>query len=429
MFKTRFFGRAAAASLMLIVTGAMIGAAPSDAADGNAAASAKDAAKPGKKAGSEYVVTYLTKDYAEPIPLSLLDKEIEDKGVAGARVAIEENNRTGGFLGQHFTLKEEMLPRDADIAKQAAPLLASGQDLIVADLEPQDLLKLADLPGAKDALILNIRSSDDDLRQESCRSNVFHILPSNAMRADALAQYLIWKNWDRWFLLKGTAPSDIAYAKAVKRAARRFGGDVVEERAYKFEAGNKRADSGHQQIQTQMPAATQAAADHDVVWVADTVEGFGEYLPYRVYDPRPVVGTQGLTATAWHRAYEEYAGTQLQQRFERAANRDMTERDYAGWLSVRAIGEAALRSQKKAAPDLRSYLLSDAFTVAGFKGKGLSFRPWDNQLRQPLLISAARALVSTSPQEGFLHPRHVTDTLGYDEPESKCKMKELAGRM
>jgi ABC transporter substrate binding protein (PQQ-dependent alcohol dehydrogenase system) len=141
------------------------------------------------------------------------------------------------------------------------------------------------------------------------------------------------------------------------------------------------------------------------------------------------VGTQGLTATAWHRAYEEYAGTQLQQRFERAANRDMTERDYAGWLSVRAIGEAALRSQKKAAPDLRSYLLSDAFTVAGFKGKGLSFRPWDNQLRQPLLISAARALVSTSPQEGFLHPRHVTDTLGYDEPESKCKMKELAGRM
>ncbi|XSG82986.1 MAG: ABC transporter substrate-binding protein [Methyloligella sp. ZOD6] len=422
MLKMRFFSRAAALVLVL----GLIAAAPAG----------EEAGKPGGpggkgpgKADSEYVITYLSKDYDEPIPLSLLDKEIEDKGVAGARVAIEENNRTGGFLGQHFVLKEEMLPRDADIAAEAKPLLASGQDLIIADLEPEDLLALADVPGAKDALILNIRSSDDDLRQKSCRPNVFHILPSNAMRADALAQYLIWKNWDRWFLLKGTAPSDIAYAKAVKRAARRFGGDIVEERAYKFEAGNKRADSGHQQIQTQMPAATQAAAEHDVVWVADTVEGFGEYLPYRVYDPRPVVGTQGLTATAWHRAYEEYAGTQLQQRFERAAKRNMTERDYAGWLAVRAIGEAALRSHKTDAPGLRSYLLSDAFTVAGFKGKGLSFRPWDNQLRQPLLIAAPRALVSTSPQEGFLHPRHVTDTLGFDEPESKCEMDTLAGKM
>ncbi|MFD0987873.1 ABC transporter substrate-binding protein [Methyloligella solikamskensis] len=420
MLKMRFFGRAAS----LVLVAGLIGAAPS----GDEAATPQ-AGKDGGKPRSEYAITYLTKDYKEPIPLSLMDKEIEDKGVAGARVAIEENNRTGGFLGQHFTLKEEVLPRDADIAAEAKPLLASGQNLIIADLEPQDLLALSDVPGAKDALILNIRSSDDDLRQKSCRPNVFHILPSNAMRADALAQYLIWKKWDKWFLLKGTTPSDIAYAKAVKRAARRFGGDIVEERAYKFEAGNKRADSGHQQIQTQMPAATQAAAEHDVVWVADTVEGFGEYLPYRVYDPRPVVGTQGLTATAWHRSYEEYAGTQLQQRFERAAGRNMTERDYAGWLAVRALGEAALRSHETDAPGLRKYLLSDAFTVAGFKGKGLSFRPWNNQLRQPLLIAAPRALVSTSPQEGFLHPRHLADTLGYDEPESKCEMDTLAGRM
>ncbi|ODA66657.1 hypothetical protein A7A08_02425 [Methyloligella halotolerans] len=421
MLKMRSFGRAAA----LALAAGLIAAAPSGDQAGKPATSGEGGARP----GNEYAITYLTKDYDEPIPLSLLDKEIEDQGVAGARVAIEENNRTGGFLGQHFSLEEVKLPRDADIAAEAKPLLAAGQDLIVADLEPDDLLALSDIPGANNALILNIRSSDDDLRQKSCRHNVFHIMPSNAMRADALAQYLVWKNWDKWFLLKGTAPSDIAYAKAVKRAARRFGGKIVEERAYKFEAGNKRADSGHQQIQTQMPAATQAAPEHDVVWVADTVEGFGEYLPYRVYDPRPVVGTQGLTATAWHRAYEEFAGSQLQNRFERAENRYMTERDYAGWLAVRAIGEAALRSHKTSAPELRDYFLSDDFTVAGFKGKGLSFRPWNNQLRQPLLIAAPRALVSTSPQEGFLHPRHVTDTLGYDEPESKCEMDTLAGRM
>ncbi|MEG6509040.1 ABC transporter substrate-binding protein [Methyloligella sp. 2.7D] len=376
--------------------------------------------KPAEKAVTEYPIVYLGKTYPEPIPLSLLDQETTEKGIDGARLAIAENNRTGSFLGKHFSLEEHRIAPDADIREEAKKLFDEGRKLIVADLEPEDLLALADMPEASDALILDIRTHDDTLRQQQCRANVFHILPSDAMRTDALAQYLIWKKWDRWFLLKGTAPTDIAYAKAVKRAARRFGGDIVEERSYKFEAGNNRADSGHQQIQTQMPAATQAAADHDVLWVADTVEGFGEYLPYRVYTPKPVVGTQGLVATAWHRSYEEYAGTQLQDRFERAAHRWMTERDYGGWLAVRAIGEAATRSPKSDPADLRAYMLSDAFTVAGFKGRGMSFRPWNNQLRQPILIAGPRSLVSTSPQEGFLHPNHLTDTLGFDKLESKC---------
>ncbi len=134
-----------------------------------------------------------------------------------------------------------------------------------------------------------------------------------------------------------------------------------------------------------------------------------------------MVGTQGLIAVAWHRSYEQYAGTQMQHRFERFAKRVMTERDYSAWIAVRAVGEAVTRSGKSDIADLRAYLLSDAFTVAAFKGEGLSFRTWDHQLRQPMLITGARSLVSMSPQEGFLHPKFLTDTLGYDQPETKCK--------
>jgi ABC transporter substrate binding protein (PQQ-dependent alcohol dehydrogenase system) len=170
-----------------------------------------------------------------------------------------------------------------------------------------------------------------------------------------------------------------------------------------------------------MPEVTQGAPAHDVVWVVDTTEHFGEYVPYRDYDPRPVVGSQGLIAVAWHRSYEQYAGTQMQHRFERFAKRVMTERDYAAWIAVRAIGEAVTRSGKTELAGIRDYLLSDAFTVAAFKGQGLSFRSWDHQLRQPMLITGARSLVSMSPQDGFLHPKFLTDTLGYDEPETKCK--------
>ena len=107
--------------------------------------------------------------------------------------------------------------------------------------------------------------------------------------------------------------------------------------------------------------------------------------------------------------------------FERFDKRDMTERDYTAWLAARAIGEAATRSGKTDVKVLRDYLLSDAFTVAGDKGQGMNFRKWDHQLRQPILIAGPRDVVSISPQKGFLHPKYLTDTLGYDQPESKCR--------
>jgi ABC transporter substrate binding protein (PQQ-dependent alcohol dehydrogenase system) len=311
--------------------------------------------------------------------------------VQGARLAIADNNKSGAFLGQHYDLVEDILPANGDVVAKAKEILSKGDALFVADLEARDLLAVADLPEAKNSIIFNIRLSDDALRGEQCRSNIFHIAPSSAMRADALAQYLIWKHWPKWFVLKGTAPSDQDCVAAVERAAGRFGGKIVEEREYKFDTANPRTDSGHQQIQTQMPEVTQGAPEHDVVWVADTTERFGEYGPYRDYDPRPVVGTQGLIAVAWHRSYEQYAGTQMQHRFERFAKRIMTERDYSAWLAVRAIGEAVTRSGKSDVPDIRKYLLSDEFTVAGFKGEGLSFRRWDRQLRQPMLITGARS--------------------------------------
>ena len=368
-------------------------------------------------------VFYLGKAYAEPPHLSLMDKVLTDEGIAGARLGVQDDNRTGSFLGEKFELTEGIIPADGDVVAKAKEILAQGPAIIIADLKAADLLAVADLPEARDALIFNIRSSDDKLRQEDCRANVFHIIPDWAMRADALAQYLIWKKWDRWFILKGNLASDKEYATAVERAASRFGGKVVDEKTYKFETGAARSDTGYQQIQTQMPEATQGAGSYDVVWVADTDQAFGEYVPYRTYDAKLVVGTQGLTAVAWHPSYEQYAGMQLHDAFERFDKRDMTERDYTPWLAVRAIGEAATRSGKTDAKDLRDYLLSDAFTVAGDKGEGMNFRKWDHQLRQPILIAGPRDVVSISPQQGFLHPKYLADTLGYDQPESKCKFR------
>ena len=176
------------------------------------------------------------------------------------------------------------------------------------------------------------------------------------MKADALAQYLMWKRWPRWFLMHGTLEGDLAFADAVRRAATKFGAKIVEERDYAYQPTARRVDTGHAQVQRQIPVLTQDVPDYEVLVVADEGDVFGEYLPYRIWDPRPVVGTQGLVPTAWDRVHEQWGATQMQRRFEAFAGRPMTERDYAAWLAVRSLGEAVTRTDSADPGTLRDYL-------------------------------------------------------------------------
>jgi ABC transporter substrate binding protein (PQQ-dependent alcohol dehydrogenase system) len=381
------------------------------------------AAAAGPAAPRTFPIVYLSEAYPQPATMpSLLETHPADEGLAGARDALEEINTTGKFLGRNFKLYVEILPAGADVAAQARRLFAPGPAVIVADLRAEDLLKLADAPSTKDALILDMRTTADSLRQRDCRANVFHILPNQAMRTDALAQFLVEKRWSRWFLLQGPTQQDAVYAADVRRSAARYGARVVVTRSYDYNPGSRRSDTGYQQIQTQMPLATQVGSDYDVLFVADETDLFGDYLPYNTFDARPVVGTQGLIASAWTPAFQSYSALQMQHRFQLFAHRAMTERDYGGWLAVSIVGDAVMRGRQTSPAGMRAYLRSDDFLVAGFKGQGLTFRSWDQQLRQPVLIAQPLMVISMSPQSGFLHPGNTTDTLGFDQPETQCRL-------
>jgi ABC transporter substrate binding protein (PQQ-dependent alcohol dehydrogenase system) len=357
-------------------------------------------------------------------PLSLMEpRELPDKGLTGATLGIADNQTTGRFLGQNYELEEVMVPADGDPVEAAREVLASGDKLIVTDLPIEDLRGIADLPEAEGALIFNARAEDDVLRTEECRANVFHTIPSRAMKADALAQYLVWKRWTRWFLIHGERPADLAFAEALRRAAQKFNAEIVEERQYAYDPTSRVTDSGHVQVQRQIPVFTQDAPEHDMVVVADESDVFGEYLPYHTWEPRPVAGTQGLVPTAWSRAHEQWGGTQMQNRFEDHAGRWMRERDYTSWLAVRTIGEAVTRTSKADPASIRDYLRSDQFEIGAFKGEALTFRTWNQQMRQPILLVSPRMLVSASPQEQFLHQRTPLDSLGFDQPESSCDLQ------
>lgn len=359
-------------------------------------------------------IAYLTQEQKVPPPLSNLDAFIPNKGVLGADLAIDDNNTTGQFTGQQFALKKFIVPLDGNVADTFSKDIGDQYPYVVVNLPAELTNKIADLPSAKQKLLFDVATIDDALRNEQCRNNVRHILPSRAMRADALAQYMMKKRWNKWFLVVGANEEDRLFADALRRAAKRFGMKIVEEKTWEHTYDARRTAQSDVAVFTQVD-------DYDVLVVADEQGQFGEYLEYRTWKARPVIGTQGLIATAWHRTHEQWGAVQIQNRFKELAGRWMEEQDYGAYLAVRAIGEAATRTKSNDIKSLNDYMLSETFALQGYKGNPLSFRPWDGQLRQPVLLAAPRSLVTVAPIEGFLHPKTELDTLGYDQPESTCK--------
>jgi ABC transporter substrate binding protein (PQQ-dependent alcohol dehydrogenase system) len=354
--------------------------------------------------------------------LSLVEQPTENDGIAGARLAIEDNNTTGKFLNQRFNLQEVRLKEGEDVAK-AAVELAGRNGFIVADLPADALLKAADALRDRGTVLLNAGAIDDRLREQDCRANVIHVAPTRSMLADALAQYLVWKQWKRWLLVVGSHDQDKLYADALRRAATRFGAKIVQEKTFEDTGGARRTDSGVTLIQRQMPVFTQQAPAYDVLVAADESEVFASYLPYRTWDPRPVAGSAGLVPTSWDASLDQWGAIQMQNRFVKLNSRRMTALDMQAWTAARMIGEAISRTKSGDPKTVFDFLKGRDFSVAAFKGQRLTLRDWNLQLRQPVLLADGRMVVSVSPQEGFLHQVSELDTLGVDRPETKCKLR------
>jgi ABC transporter substrate binding protein (PQQ-dependent alcohol dehydrogenase system) len=367
----------------------------------------------------DITIALLSMEEGKHIPLSLLRPDSDDSGLLGAEQGIKDNNTTGQFTGQSFRLTTYKVKPEENLSQIFRALHNQGLRLFLSNLPTDKLLKISDMPEAQDSLIFNIAARDDRLRTHECRANLLHTIPSRAMLADALAQYLAWKRWNKWFLVVGRDQQDQAYAEALKRAAKRYGHKIVEEKLWTFDPGARRTDSGHTKEQQEVNSFTQVG-DYDILLVADEQNTFGEFLIYRTYLPRPVGGTHGLSPAAWSGVHEQWGATQFQRRFHEKNGRWMNDRDYSAWLAVRTIGETATRIASNHVEKLKDYIVSKRFNLAAFKGRSVTYRDWNGQLRQPLLITSPRVMISVSPQKGFLHQFSTLDTLGYDRPEIRC---------
>ena len=334
--------------------------------------------------------------------------------LAGAEVALREVRFVGQALGVSFELVRAR-GRDADTLMAALDQLAAdGVRYFLVDAPAPLVAELALRTRDRALLLFNVSAADDVLRQAQCQPQLYHTLPNHAMQADALAQYLVASKWRNVLLLEGPLEQDKLIATAFEAAAKRFGLKIVEKRAFVLSNDPRQREQGNVGLLT-------AGGDHDVIYVADSDGEFARSVPYRTVRPRPVVGSEGLVAEAWHWAWPRHGAPQLTGRFEKAAKRHMASVDWAAWVAVKAVVESVVRTGNGEFDQIVAYLNSDALTIDGFKGNRLNFRPWDRQLRQPILIATHNAVVERAPIEGFLHQRNNLDTLGFDQRDSQCK--------
>jgi ABC transporter substrate binding protein (PQQ-dependent alcohol dehydrogenase system) len=332
----------------------------------------------------------------------------------GASLALTEAAFAGKVAGLEFALHRV---KGANARDFIAAIKKLGQEkkvrffLIDAPAAAvEDVAKAT----ANNAILVNVSALDDTLRGRNCQPHLFHTVPSHAMLADALAQFLAAKKWRDVLILQGPLPEDKALTQAFERSAQRFGLKIVAKRD--FVIGNDPRDRERNNL-----ALLTGNADYDAVFVADSGAEFGRYVPYQTLLPRPVVGSSGLVPLAWHWAWERHGGPQLTRRFQRHAGRQMQGNDWAAWVAVKALTEAAIKTKTTDKTVLTAALGSGKLTIDGFKGPALSFRPWDRQLRQPILLASYDWVAERAPLSGFLHPLTTLDTLGFDEPESPCR--------
>ena len=351
-----------------------------------------------------------------------------------------ERNRTerpalghaGGTVGPalDLALKDGQLELDAAGSKlvldsvrvdsiagaRAAALKAesAGASALLADLPADWLLAATD---AGKLPVLNLRESADRLRERDCRPRLWHLMPSERMRADALAQTLAARRWQQVLLLTGPGADDQERSATAQAAIKRYGLKLVASKPFKLSADPRERDLANPLLLT----GIAGGAAYDVVWVVDGDGEFARTLPYRTALPRPVVGDAGLVALAWHSSFERYGAPQVSRRFAKASGRAMTGQDWSAWLAGKALVAAAVAAPKGGAATFQKALAE--VELDGSKGVAMSFRPWDGQLRQPMLLGDGQSVVASAPVDGILHPKNALDTLGADAPEKLCKAR------
>ncbi len=372
-------------------------------------------AEPRQKISVGYVEIEGDKRY-EPIMAERLVLKPREHPFDGARIGLDDAKILSRVLKTDFDLERITVKSSAEVASAVQQAEARNIRFVLIDVPADAFKPLADAMRGRDVLLFNVSTPDDALRRELCAREFVHVLPSRSMSMDGLVQYLVSRKWRDYLVLQGPKSADALSAKAFEASAQKFGARIVANKPFKPGTDPRERELNN-------PALLSAISrDYDVVFVADEDFDFVRQVPFHLVKPRPVVGSIDLEPLAWHWTWDHNGGPQVNSRFKKRTGRNMEGADWAAWMAVKMVVQAALRTKSTDFKTQRDFILGSAAAFDGDKGLAMSVRPWDHQLRQAILLATPYHVTASAPVEGFAHQTNVLDTLGDDEPQSPCRL-------
>lgn len=334
--------------------------------------------------------------------------------VPGAIMGIEDLKTLTDAVGVSATLDQQKAADVAGLVAKVQEMSAAGERFIIVDLPADVLDQVAAATRDLKVTLINTTAHDDFLR-ERCYPNLLHTAASDRQLSDALVQLLRVRNWINVLVLYGQNPRDKVLADVFTASAQRLRLNITDTRQVTLSTDSESIEANNTLLVT-------GGVDYDVIYIADTQGDYARYLPYATQLPRPIIGSTGLEASEWNWTWERDGASQVISRFDRlTGDLHMDGADWAAWIAAKAVVTAYGKSRKTDPDEIDAYLRGVRFGVDGSKGILMSFRPWDGQMRMPITLSTADAVIEAAPIDGFEHEVTTLDTLGTDQPEFVCK--------
>jgi len=312
---------------------------------------------------------------------------------AGATMGEDEINQQAQALGKRFELIFAQGGHSSEVLAEAKRLIdKDGAKALLGSVSDAATIALSALAQEQGIVFFNIGSDVDTLRGAKCRRNTFSIGPSLAMRVRAMGLWAIQaKEWKTWVILQGESKAEARQADAARLYAEANGAKVLATLQV-AEAESHASGAVLEKLRGLNPQFVFVALSGEkqqLVLEAYQAAGLtfpaGGAKPELVGLGRDTAKFTGYWTTGWSHLSRIFGASELNNRYVDYAGLPMDERAWAAWAGVKVLGEALLRAKSAAPADLVPYL-REHVQFDGYVGSALSFRPWNQQLRQVLTI-------------------------------------------
>jgi ABC-type branched-subunit amino acid transport system substrate-binding protein len=370
--------------------------------------------------------------------------EMASYALMGAQLGAEEASITAGMFNTKVELLSEAGATAANIVSVAEKLIAQP-DLaaLIGALDDQTTSLLSDFAQQRRVVFLNTAARGGALRGDKCHRHTFHVEADLAMYVHAVGQWLLRNNRKRWYFVVASNP---------------LAQETYQRASHLLQAGGGtelgRFDSALGQRDYQAMLAGLAALQAEAIFVALMGQDLIQFLrQYKAAGAAPLVAgapldipamwqaapehLHGVWATAWYHQLERFSARELNRRFVARFGKPADGYAWANWAAVKMTVEGMLRSASTEPAALVQYLEGSP-PFDGHKGRALTFRDWNHQLRQPLYVVKVREappqnpwdlleLVDEVPSPAARGKAvwEVLDTLGEAKSESACRLESF----